>query len=69
MNEYEGMRRVGYDSEGNGTLVFCPVCPKCGRFVKADDIVKVNGLGEYIDEPNADCKHCGRVEMPFEGFF
>jgi hypothetical protein len=69
MNEYENVRRISYAGDGESDLVFVPVCPKCGRFVKADGSVSVNGLGDYVPRPNADCKHCGRVEMPFEGFF
>lgn len=64
MYEYEGFRRQTYE----GGLVFVPVCPKCGRFVKADETVTVNGLGEYVKEPNATCSKCGRIEMIFEGF-
>ena len=61
---YENFRRVAYDS-----WQFIPVCPQCGRFVKADDHILINGLGEYSDKPNATCKKCGRVEMPCEGCF
>lgn len=64
MFEYEDFRRQNYE----GGMVFVPVCPTCGRFVKADDQVFINGLGEYVPRPNADCKRCGRIEMPFEGF-
>ena len=67
--EYENVRRVCYDTGDNGKLVFIPVCPKCGRFVKAHETVTVNGLGEYVSKPNATCARCGQVEMPFEGFF
>jgi len=38
----EGTRLAVYD----GGLAFVPACPVCGRFVKADDSVLVNGLGE-----------------------
>lgn len=65
MYEYENTRRIRYD----GGMIFLPVCPKCGRFVKADESVAVNGLGEYVPNPNATCAKCGRVEMPFEGFY
>ena len=67
MYEYENVRRKVY--EGNeGSLVFVPVCPKCGRFVKADETVLVNGFGELKEAPNATCSKCGRVEMPYEGY-
>lgn len=63
VNEYEGVRRVIY---GEGAT-FIPVCETCGRFVRPDPIVLVNGRG-LKDEPNADCSKCGRVKMLFEGF-
>ncbi|MBO5969212.1 MAG: hypothetical protein J6S14_12025 [Clostridia bacterium] len=54
---------VGYGPVDGDYCVFYMVCPKCGRFVKADDSSK---YGEYLhDEPNATCKKCGRVQMPF----
>ena len=68
-HEYGDVRRISYDAGDDGVMVFVPVCPLCGRFVKADDSVTVNGLGDYVSKPNAVCKHCGRIEMPFEGFF
>lgn len=61
---YENFRRIAYDG-----WQFIPVCPNCGRFVKADDTIGVNGLGEYSPEPNATCSKCGRVNMPCEGCF
>ena len=43
--------------------VFYRVCPKCGRYVKADDASRIP---EYLGkDPNATCKKCGRVQMPF----
>jgi hypothetical protein len=59
---YENIRRIKY-----GDWQFIPVCPNCGRFVKADESIRVNGLEDYKREPNATCKKCGRVEMPCEG--
>lgn len=64
MSNYEGMRRVCYE----GGAIFVPVCPICGRFVKADDSIGTTEQG-IIDAPNASCKRCGRVSMLFEGFF
>lgn len=61
---YTGMRRIVY---GEGAQ-FVPVCPTCGRFVKADAKIAINGIGQVVDGPNATCSKCGRVEMPFEGF-
>lgn len=63
-HEYENMRRVSYERGAT----FVPVCPKCGRFVTADKEIIVNGFEEWQKQPNATCKKCGRVEMPFEGY-
>ena len=65
MNEYEKFRRVCYGDDGLWTFV--PVCPICGRFVKADESINVGVLTGVKHEPNATCKRCGRVEMPCEG--
>lgn len=69
MFEYEGLRRVLFDTS-EGTLSFVPVCPKCGRFVKADHFVvfSFEWTGRVIIPENASCKKCGRVMMVFEGF-
>jgi len=63
-NDYAGVRRVCYD----GGATFVPVCETCGRFVKADKEITVNGLGELSPEKNAICSKCGRVRMIFEGY-
>ena len=57
-----------YQSYDGGAL-FIRKCPACGRIVKADKSVMVNGLDEVSMEPNAECSHCGRVTMPFLGYF
>ena len=57
---------VAYGDEG---ATFWRKCPNCGRIVKADDTLPFNGLGEYMKGPNATCAKCGRVEMPFEGYY
>lgn len=63
---YEHVRRVTYGDTG---AQFVPVCPQCGRFVKADWILSVDAEGRVKpDEPNATCSQCGRVAMPFEGY-
>lgn len=62
-HEYFNLRRQFYGDDTE-TASYIPVCPHCGRFVKADKQVKPNS-----NEPNATCKKCGRVEMPFEGYF
>ena len=69
MYEYENLRRVFYPDEIGelGDAVFISVCPNCGRFVKANQIIRVNSDG-LKDEPNAECSKCGPVKMLFEGF-
>lgn len=63
--EYENFRRVQYE----GGATFVPVCPNCGRFVKADPTVSVSAWdGRLANSANGTCKKCGRVSMPFEGF-
>ena len=64
MFEYEGLRRQTYV----GGLTFVPVCETCGRYVKADETIMIDGLGELVTQPNATCTRCGRVCMLFEGF-
>ena len=61
--EYEGTRRITY---GEGAT-FVPVCDQCGRFVKADKRIRFQYEGPPVG-PNATCKHCGRIEMLFEGY-
>lgn len=75
MSDIDERRRITYHSPEFGTMVFIPACEKCGRFVKADDAMrmKVTGdssAGPQVDPvtPNADCKRCGRVAMLWEGF-
>ena len=63
-NNYESVRRVCFD----GGATFVPVCEVCGRFVKADENITVNGLGEISLFPNATCSKCGRTHMIFEGY-
>jgi NAD-dependent SIR2 family protein deacetylase len=62
--EYENTRRVVY---ANGAT-FVPVCRKCGRYVKADDMIRCSEGRGLADEPNATCSKCGRTRMLFEGF-
>lgn len=65
MYEYENLRRVCYGDDD--LWIFIPVCPICGRFVKADKSIYINELTGVKKEPNATCKKCGRVEMLCEG--
>jgi len=50
-----------------GGAMFIPRCPKCGRYVKADESVFVSDAG-LRKAPNGTCKRDGRVEMYFIGF-
>ena len=63
--DYVETPRVAY---GEG-MCFLRICPTCSRFVKADDVVMVDGLHEQPKGPNAVCAVHGRVQMPFEGYF
>lgn len=65
MYEYENLYRVCYGDEEE-KAVFIPVCPQCGRFVKRDKTITFKDAQNGT--PNAECKKCGRVAMPFEGF-
>ena len=69
--EYVNTRRVSYGDGADeyGEAVFIPVCAKCGRYVKADESMAFNGLGEVSPEHNATCSKCGRARMLFEGYF
>lgn len=66
-HEFEGERRVVFDGAGDGDMYFVPRCPKCWRFVKARATLTTKGGQPH--GPNADCKKCGPVEMPFEGYY
>lgn len=66
-DKYEKSPVVKYGWPDDDSPVFYAVCPKCGRFVKADEKTK---KPEYLgNEPNATCKKCGRVQMPFAGWW
>lgn len=65
---YEQVRRLVYgDGEYDGAT-FVPVCRTCGRFVKADTVMRCKG-STIADVPNATCARCGRTQMLFEGFY
>lgn len=66
LDENTPMRFYG---DGPEVLAFVRLCPNCGRFVKADEEVRVNGLEQLIHEPNATCSKCDRVEMVFAGWW
>lgn len=68
MNEYENVHRIIYKDEVCGDACFVRVCEKCGRFVKADEIILVNEISGLSPDPNATCSKCGRTHMLFEGF-
>jgi ssDNA-binding Zn-finger/Zn-ribbon topoisomerase 1 len=64
MYEYEGVPRIVY---GEGAT-FIPVCPKCGRFVKADETIRFCEAKGIEEKPNATCSKDGRINMIFEGY-
>lgn len=68
--EYPNICRITYSDEDTdfGIAYFVPVCPQCGQFIKADNEIEHNLFG-VITAPNATCSKCGRVAMPFEGWF
>ncbi len=69
MYEYKNFRRIQYGNDIVGDAIFIPVCPNCGRFVKADKKVRIREVDGRIMDTNATCKKCGRVNMPFEGYY
>ena len=68
-HEYANTRRVCYPEEdgGEGGATFIPICPICGRYVKANPTIRYNDFG-LVDEPNGVCKIHGPIKMLFEGF-
>ena len=67
MDDRENTPVVGYGpvEDDNEYYYFFRVCPKCGRYVKADERSKAPG---YQTDPNATCKRCGRVLMVSAGW-
>lgn len=61
--EYINSPIVSYGPVDGLNFAFYRVCPKCGRFVKAD--IKSQAPEFLRDKYNATCKKCGRVQMPF----
>lgn len=75
-DDYPEVRRVTYGADGaeHDGATFLPICPDCRRFVKADKTISFKMVGgDFLIpkpvEPNATCSKCGRVAMPFEGYF
>ena len=66
VNENTPMVSYGYDEAE--VLAFMRLCPNCGRLLKADGHISINGLEEISKSPNATCSVCGRVTMIFDGF-
>lgn len=63
--------RITYPCPDLGTLLFVPVCVSCGRFVTADETVRLKMIeGDCVEPltPNATCRRCGRTAMLWEGF-
>lgn len=71
MEEYENTPIVVYSGDPNDcSPYFYRVCPKCGRFVRADDKIIMSPVSPVEDDrPNATCNKCGRVQMPFGGWY
>lgn len=65
--EYESVRRVVYGEGEYEGATFVPVCETCGRFVKADTMMRFQNH-TIAETPNATCTKCGRTHMLFEGF-
>ena len=63
-----GLSQEALASRAGVHRTFVPVCEHCGRFVRADKDIMVNGLDDVSDAPNATCAKCGRIKMPFEGW-
>jgi len=64
---YENTRRISYDLEdGQGIAWFLPVCTNCGRYVKMDKTIKWNESKGFKDQPNANCRKCGRIKIDCE---
>ena len=52
------------------SALFARVCPNCNRFVKPDEeILMSDEFGIDEKSTNATCSKCGRIIMPFMGFF
>ncbi len=48
---------------------FLRACPVCGRFVKAAEEVRINGLDQvHPTDTNAECPTHGPVRMAFLGY-
>lgn len=64
---YRPQVAYGDESDEMGGAAFERSCPACGRLVRADKSIVFDGRGQP-KEPNATCKRCGRVAMPFLGY-
>jgi hypothetical protein len=49
-------------------FILIRVCTKCGRFVKADEVISIGDCGPNATMENATCKKCGRVWMTEVGW-
>lgn len=68
-DEFMESPRVCYGEGEHEGATFVRICPKCGRFVKADETVRLTYDGPpEKGRPNATCKIHGRIEMYFEGY-
>lgn len=71
--EYQTGPYINVTFPYEGTAVWIRVCEKCGRYVKFDEAIGVNMMGDFKgntdDKTVATCKRCGRVEALFTGWF
>lgn len=56
-----------YQGYKNTDVVVRRQCPKCSRFLKAPESIKINGLGE-VKTPKGNCSRCGEVELDWDRF-
>lgn len=70
MYEFEAPQNYkSYDDGEGGSVVFIRRCEVYNRFVKADDHIYLNGLGELVKQPYGTCAVHGRINMTFIGFY
>ena len=67
MNEYDDFEDSRNYTTYNG-FVFIRRCPRCLRFVKADEEIWFTWEGCLADKDNATCTQDGRIKMIEVGF-
>lgn len=56
---------TGYE---NTDVVVRRQCPKCSRFLKAPESIKINKLDEVKTPIIGNCSRCGEVELDWDRF-